>query len=403
MTEGHSEAAPLPSHGVGASGGAAGVVSRAVAAVREGGRGLFGPFALAWLIAIAMIVQLVRQGGFWQVAANTRVLDFLGRAGLIRLTDADIGSFFGGLPDSKFFVQSNDYIDWIVVIGAMGVIMLVWWLKAVQFHSLARFCCTHGGHRQGTFDQHARAYFYGHAIGRLFPYNMGNVASAAALERQGMPLEGASQVVYVASMFVVFETLVFALYGLLALGYTKWLAEIAWPALVLGLALLITRASRGGNGISLRRHFNYSRQAVRALAVDRLLLTKLAVLSIVSFLCVEFSVYLITQAFTTTFVILNVQFSVIVMAVVGGYLARLVQVTPGGLGQWEWGFALPLYVSGMGMPEAVTIALLMTAVRYVTGGLFFALMMAVRGIETNLDRVFEIFKSPEPEPESGVV
>jgi hypothetical protein len=57
----------------------------------------------------------------------------------------------------------------------------------------------------------------------------------------------------------------------------------------------------------------------------------------------------------------------------------------------------------MGMPEAVTIALLMTAVRYVTGGLFFALMMAVRGIETDLDRVIEIFKSPEPEPESEAV
>jgi uncharacterized membrane protein YbhN (UPF0104 family) len=360
--------------------------------LRESGGGLFGPFALSWLIAIAMIVQLVRAGGFWQVAANTRVLDLLGRAGIVRLTDTDVGSFVGGVPDAKFFLQSNDYIDWIALGAAIVVFIVVWWLKSLQFHSLARFC---GG--RGSFDQHARAYFYGHGVGRLFPYNMGNVASASALEGQGMPLARASQVVYLGSLFIVFETVVFAAYGLLAQGYTKWLGEIGWPVAILAAAYFITRARRGSaTGVSLRQHAVFARQAIRALATDRLLLIKLAVLSLVAFFGVEMTVYLITQAFTTTYVILNVQFEVIVMAVVGGYLARLIPVTPGGLGQWEWGFALPLYVGGMGMPEAASAALLVTAVRYTTGGLFFAAMLLMRGVETNLTRVMTIFKAPAP-------
>jgi uncharacterized membrane protein YbhN (UPF0104 family) len=368
--------------------------------LRERGRGLFGPFALAWLIAIALIVQLVRAGGFWQVAANTRVLDFLGRAGLIRLTDSDIGSFFGGVPDAKYYVQSNDYIDWIVVAVAVGVFVLVWALKALQFHSLARFCGV-----RGTFEQHARAYFYGHAINRIFPFNTGNVASAAVLEGQGQSLRRGSQVVYLAQLFLAFEILVFALYGLLAQGYTKWLGEIGWPVAILAFAYLLTRArGRFASSLSLREHAAYARQAIGALATDRWLLTKLAALSVVAFFGVEMTVYLITQAFTTTYVILNIRFEVIVMAVVGGYLARFVIVTPGGLGQWEWGFAMPLYVGGMGMPEAASAALLMTAIRYMSGGLFFLLMMLIRGVETNLGRVLELFRDgPAPEETSSPI
>jgi hypothetical protein len=132
------------------------------------------------------------------------------------------------------------------------------------------------------------------------------------------------------------------------------------------------------------------------LARDRWLLTKLAVMSLLAFFGVEMTVYLITQAFTTTYVILNIRFEVIVMAVVGGYLARMIIVTPGGLGQWEWGFALPLYIGGMGMPEAASAALLMTGVRYATGGLLFVIMMVTRGVETDLGRVLSLFRGAAP-------
>jgi uncharacterized membrane protein YbhN (UPF0104 family) len=369
-----------------------------VAVLLDSARGMYGPFALAWVIGALLIIQLVRAGGFWQIAANTRVLDFLGRAGIVRLTNSDIGSFLGGLPEAKYYVQANDYIDWVVVAVAVVVFVLVWALKAAQFHSLARYLGI-----RGSFEQHARAYFYGHGINRIFPFNMGNVASAAVLEGQGVPLERGAQVVYLAQLFLAFEIAVFALYALLAQGYTKWLSEIGWPAAFLAGAYLLTRARRG-SGQGLRHHALQARQAIATLSRDRWLMTKLATLSIVAFFGVEMTVYLITQAFTTTYVILNIEFNVIVMAVVGGYLARFIIVTPGGLGQWEWGFALPLYIGGMGMPEAASAALLMTGVRYLTGGLFFTLMMLVKGVETSLPRVMEILRGeatapPEPAPQ----
>lgn len=377
-------------HGDGSSGG--GGVRQRIGDLRAGGRGLFVPFSLSVLIAAALLTQMVRSGGFYQVAANTRALDLLGRAGIIRITTADLGSFLGQIPDVKNYVQANDYIDWIVVYVAIAIMLLVWALKALQFHNLARFCGS-----RGTFDKHARAYFYGHGINRIFPYNVGDVAAASALEGQGVARQRAAQIVYLGSLMVVFETTVFGLYALLAQGYTKWLAEIAWPFAILGAAFFITRVQRGsGQGVTLRQHVAYARQMISALATDRVMLVKVAVLSLLAFFATEMTVYLISQAFTTTFVILNVQFNVIIMAVVGGYLARLIPVTPGGLGQWEMGFAMPLYVSGMGMPEAVTMAFLMTFFRYLTGGVLFAAMLMTRGIETNLPRVLATFRNPGP-------
>ena len=89
--------------------------------------------------------------------------------------------------------------------------------------------------------------------------------------------------------------------------------------------------------------------------------------------------YLLSQAFTSTNVIINIEFPVFLMALVAGNIARLVPVTPGGLGQFEWGFAMAVYISGTGMPEAVTIAILFALLRYVGGGLFGLLIGVRRG------------------------
>ena len=86
------------------------------------------------------------------------------------------------------------------------------------------------------------------------------------------------------------------------------------------------------------------------------------------------------------------------MAIIAGYVARLVQFTPGGLGQWEWGFAAALYVGGLGFPEAATIALLVTFFRYAVGGLVFAAVTLGYGVETNLRRVLARFAPATREP-----
>ena len=91
---------------------------------------------------------------------------------------------------------------------------------------------------------------------------------------------------------------------------------------------------------------------------------------------------------------MNVPFAVIQMGVVAGYSARQVAVTPGGLGQWEWGFAMALVMGGVGMPEAATIALLESAVRHGTGLVIFGLVVLWQGSRTNVRSVFRAVLIP---------
>ncbi len=86
-------------------------------------------------------------------------------------------------------------------------------------------------------------------------------------------------------------------------------------------------------------------------------------------------------------------FSVLLMGVVGGYIARLIPVTPGGIGQFEWGFAAALYVGGLGLPECVAIAILDNFIRYVTGTLLLLWVYILR-----VDYSFEVLKRVESKP-----
>src|SRR5262249_38285381 len=94
---------------------------------------------------------------------------------------------------------------------------------------------------------------------------------------------------------------------------------------------------------------------------------KLTIISLLAFGIEDIAAYMIAMAFTSTHVVLNVNFSILLMAIVASYIARLIPVTPGGIGQFEWGFAAGLYLGGVGWPECVTIAFLSHDVRHVTG------------------------------------
>src|SRR6185295_235959 len=117
---------------------------------------------------------------------------------------------------------------------------------------------------------------------------------------------------------------------------------------------------------------------VRALARQPLALTTMAVLSLLAFGLEDIAAYVIAQAFTSTHVVLNVNFSILLVAIVASYIARLIPITPGGIGQFEWGFAAGLYLGGLGFPECVTIAILDNFFRYVTGSLLFAWVYILR-------------------------
>jgi hypothetical protein len=363
------------------------------ARVRAGlsaGRGVFWTFLLSYVIAAIALWQLVVSGGTWDVLSITRILYPLSQSGVVAFTDADEG-FFHGVPDPKFYVQSQDAVSWGLVALAAGLFVAVWLLKALQFHQIAASVGAPGG-----YGPHARAYLYGRSVGRLFPFGTGQVASAAELMAQGVPRAQAAQVVWASRLFLVFETVTYALVGLWLVGINRWLSMLIWPLIILAAAYIFLRPRRDEPGGS-REWALHARRTIAALNSRPGLLPRLAVLSLLAFFLIEVAVYVISQAFTGDFVIINVPFKIVMMGVVGGYLARLVAVTPGGIGQWEWGFAMAVYAGGLGMPEAVSLALLVTILRYAAGTLLMIGLALTHGVKTNLGEVLTLYRGQPDE------
>jgi uncharacterized membrane protein YbhN (UPF0104 family) len=350
---------------------------------------------LAYGIGIALIAVLLHFGGIWAFLAASRLLDLLSRGGVVALTDADTG-FFQGVPDLEYAVMAQEPIDWEIIALAALFLVGMWGLKAIQFNRLARYCGI-----EGSFGAHARAYFYGHGISRLLPFGGGDVATASALQGQGASLERASRVVFLGKIFVAFEVVAFALIGLYLQGLTTWLQEIVWPFVILVLAWVVSRPRLVGRGPRGELGaFEATKRAIRVLAREPRLLVSLCVLSLLAFLFIDEAAFFLAQGFDTGgegTIVFGIEAGVILMAVVGAHLARLISITPGGIGQYEWGFAAALNAGGVGFPAAVQVAILFTILRYTLGGLIFAVMQLTYGSGTDLSRVTATFRRPAPE------
>lgn len=343
---------------------------------------LIGTFLLSYVIALALLLTLIWAGGVWNVLANTRLLDPLISAGLIKYHDMQMG-FVDGIPDVQLYLMSKDPVDWGIMGVVVVLILLYWLIKATQFHGLARL-----NGLTGSFGTHLRAYYYGVGLNSLLPFNVGDLAIAHALKAQGQSFSRALDTLFFVRLFFVFEILFYALVGLIALGWGIWLSQVAWGLVIFLLLYLFLRGTRPGPQSAFAPPL---RAALSRLAENPLQLALWAFLSILAFALEHVAAYLTVMAFTSDHVILNVDFSLLVMAIVGGYLARLIPLTPGAIGQFEWGFAAALYLGGLGFPEAVTIALLYGVVRYILGtGLMLAVRMSA-GIETNMGTVLASF------------
>jgi uncharacterized membrane protein YbhN (UPF0104 family) len=361
----------------------------------DGDRGLTAAFVLAYVIALAALVALVIEGGVWNLLGNSRLLDVLARGGVIAVTDADQG-IVSGLPSLDYYVAAQDSIDWELIVLAVGMFVLSWAAKGAQFHGVARVLGV-----DGSLGQHARAWFYGHGVNRLVPYDAGKVAAATALEGQGTPPDRAAQVVFVASLLAVAEVAVLALYGLFAVGLGMWVRQLFWALVILGVAWLMVRPGGEEGRASRREGRAAAAAAARDLARRPAVLARLVLFGVVALVLLDLGAYAVSQAFTSTNVIINVPGDVLLMAVVAGYVARLVAFTPGGIGQWEWAFASALYAGGLGFPESMTLAILVTAVRYAAGALIFGAVTVGFGVETSLSRVLGIFRRPAARPEGA--
>lgn len=329
---------------------------------------LIAGITLSYLVAAGLMYALVMAGGIWNQLANTRVLSLLIEGGVVRYHDKQIG-VIPGVPELKYYVMSQDSVAWILVVFAVVLMLGFWAVKTVQFHAISRNLGA-----GTTLGQDGRAYLFGQGVGRWMPFNLGDLATLLAMpKRDGGDEERAIGTIYLARCFNVFEIAFFGLLGLFFLGWGDWLGLLFWPLLIVALGYYLLRVP--GSWRTGLDHDTGWRMAVDWLSARPLATLLLALLSIVAFLLEHVAIYAVSQAFSSTNVLLNIEFSVFMMALVAGMLARLIPVTPGGIGQFEWGFATAIYLSGTGMPEAVTMALLFAVLRYGVGA---AISLCVR-------------------------
>ena len=344
-----------------------------------------GTHVLGYTVAALLLGSLVWAAGIWSVLANTRLLKVFIESGIVRLHDMHLG-VADGLPDPEMYLLAIDPVDWYLV----GVVIVLycgfWTLKAFQFHGIAKAVGM-----TGSLGDHAKAFFYGSGLNILWPFKLGNAGAVASCVGHGEEQSKASTAVYTQELFVLFEIAVFAILGLVLNGWTTWFGELFWGVVILGIAYwVVSPAQDSDTLIPGRAPEGAWKQVMSSLSDRPSVFLRLALLSLLAFLIDDFTPYLVSQAFTQEWVIMNVSFSVIQMGVVAGYIARQVPVTPGGIGQFEWGFAAALYMGGVGMPEAATIALLESAVRHGTGLMFFTAVVLWKDSKTEIGEVLPL-------------
>jgi uncharacterized membrane protein YbhN (UPF0104 family) len=350
---------------------------------------LASTFFFSYALGFLLLGVLIWLSGVWNFLANTRLLDLLIKGGVVALRDDQPG-FILGVPDLNYYVKSQDPIDWPLVFVAAGIFCVFFWIKAVQYHGFAKFSGL-----TGSFGQHARAYLYGQSAQRVLPYNAGNVAMASAFATVGGSIDRAALLVFLGEISILFEVAVFASYALYDIGWGLWLAQIFWPVVILlATWLFMRRSATFPRAAAVRGTWQEWKDALRALGHEPRTMVRLGVLGLIAFGLDDVAAFVIAMAFTGDRVIIDVSFGVLLMGVVGGYIARLVPVTPGGIGQFEWGFAVALYWGGLGFPECVTLAVLDSLIRCVVGSTLGGAVMITHGVETHWGKVRALFARP---------
>jgi uncharacterized membrane protein YbhN (UPF0104 family) len=349
----------------------------------------FGSLGLSLLFAATLLGGLIYSAGIWNIIANTRLLDLLIKSGIVKYHDRQAG-FVEGVADHSFYLKSQEPVEWVVVALVMGIFVLFWALKAVQFHDIARY---HG--IAGTFRQHARAYLASSlTFKRFMPLRISDAAAMAELRADGASTNRIYSTLFLFKLFVGFEILVYGLLGLVGAGWSAWLAQLLLALLVVGVLYWWTRRPT-------EEAENVSMLAATGAHISELLkrpgrFARLAVLSLLAFGSLDISAYLLTMAFSTQHVLLHVDFSILLMAFVAGYVARQIPLTPGGIGQFEVAFAGALFVGGVGLPEAATVALLFSFFYYLAFGLLYLISLAWRGAQAPFGTVLDMAYNPLP-------
>ena len=346
---------------------------------------------LSVALAFALIGSLIYYANWWTFIAETRLLDLAIDAGLIKYHDHNAG-FIDGVADLKYYYMSQEPISWDLIGVVIGIFLAFFSLKAVQFNAIGRLF----GLKTKT-SENVGAYAYGTMLDQYLPFSMGHVGAAQALQAAGAPLKQAKGVVFTEKLFVLFEILVFAVIGLLAIGWDNWFSQIVASLGIVAVASAILYGRKKGGG--LNESWQQAKRSMRLIADQPARAVWAAFLSLLAFGLEDIAAYFTAMAFTTSVVVLKVDFGVLLMGVVGSYIARLVRVTPGGIGQFEWGFAAALYFGGLGFPECVAIAVLDNVFRYVSSLIFVFIVSRRERVKTTLGEVIATFKRDEGQAE----
>ena len=367
-------------------------------------------FILSFIIGIVMLFLLLRAADIWHVLAATRLLDPLIEGGIIRYHALNPG-FIAGIQSPHHYFMAMDPIDWRLVILAIGLFAAYVVMKGAQFHGIAR---AYG--LEGTFRENLRAYLYGDGLDRFLPFHMGQAAIASAVGKRGGSgdsYERAASAAFVCHTFTVFEFCTFALIGLVMLGWTTWLSQMTWALVILGVAYFIVRPTRERTAMSFAAEsFRAGVQGFRWLAQrDFGNFVRLCALSLAAFTLLDLAVYFTMTAYDTNNVLIAVPTPMLIMGVVGGYIARQIQITPGGFGQFEVGFAAGLYLGDLPWVahgatnlfyDLVVIAFLVSFFRLITGLILLGVTRMGTGVQTNLRETFAIFLRGQPRVSAGV-
>jgi uncharacterized membrane protein YbhN (UPF0104 family) len=354
-------------------------------------RRLSGTIFLTYLLALFLFSALMYVVGLDGILAMTRLYGILQRGGFVPFGDADT-AVGATAPELSNQVMAMDPIDWGLILISVGIFVLVWVLKSIQFNGVVRFTGA-----EGRLGERARLFLYGTGLNRWLPFRAGNTAIVDGLEDQGLSRDKATFVAYCTQVLDVIAILVFALISWLLFGAATWLGILFGPLVIVGMSYFLTRRS-GRRGVTA---FQAGKNVLRALAQRPGTLATMIALSLAVFVLEVLVAYFVSQAFTSVNVLLNLEWQLVLVGVLGAHIARLIPLTPGGLGQYEWGFVLAIYVAGGGFGAATTTALVTHALLYVTATLMMA--GAIRGgVTTDLRRTLDRFRraTPEAQPAS---
>jgi hypothetical protein len=346
----------------------------------------FATLGLSATLGVLLLGAIVVIPGVWAIVANTRFLNVLIAGGVVKYHDRHAG-FIEGVPSHEYYLASQDPINWMVVGIVLATYLLIASVKSLQLHVIAR---AYG--LRGTFISHARAFVYGQTYRDTTPLALGDAATAAALQASGAPLDRARAVLLTFNTFVLIEIAFFALIGLLGMGWVAWLNQMFWSIVILGGLALWTRAGKRAPDDRLAPAAGAH---LAALLQRPLVFGGILALSLAAFGLHDVAAYLTAMAFSTQNVLLNIPPSLMLMAVVGGYIATLIRLTPGGIGQFEWGFAAALFIGGVGLPEAATVAILVSVLRYTALLIVYLLTFSARSSRVGFQQVTSLAASNE--------